>query len=331
MPKRISWKKGMRLTDEVLKAADDCTAEYITQAMALAATGRFGLIPTLQPFQLQLNVTKGFVDVEALSCTAITRGGFLIDAHYDTKFTNTMDGRVQIPGDDETEYLLTINARPGDWKDTADGYMEPEYYFDLITPKTALPEYGLPIGRIIYEDGWREDNVNFVPPCLSIAAHMKYMQLYQQFVKMLQEIDETTHQQAESAARTALSIFWPVVREQLITANTSLDTMTPQQLQACVQKVVSSFVVACDLDDLISLEDSETFRKYSTMPYSYRTGFLRIKQGMGMCYAINEKVEKFGLLVREEPKPEPAPAPEPPKPTPPPTPNPRRFWEGKQI
>lgn len=332
MPKRISWKKGMRLTDEVLKAADDCTSEYITQAMALAATGRFGLIPTLKPFELQLNVVKGFVDVEALSCTAITRGGILIDAHYDTKFTNTIDGRVQIPNEDEKEYILTINARPDDWQDTSDGYMEPNYYFKLIGPKTALPEYGLPIGRIIYDDGWREDNVNFVPPCLSIAAHMKYMQLFQQFVQMLQSIDDTTHKQTESAATTALSIFWPVVREQLITVNTSLDTLTPQQLQASVQKVVSAFVVACDLDELIDLEDAETFRKYSTTPYSYRTGFIRIKQGVAMCYSINEKVGKFNLIVKEKPK-EPDPIVEPPKVvTPPPTkPNPRRFWEGKQI
>lgn len=334
MPKRISWKKGMRLTDEVLKAADECTAEYINQAMLLAATGRFGLIPTLKPFQLQLNVVKGFVDVEALSCTGVTRGGILIDVHYDTKFTNTIDGRVQIPSQDEKEYLLTINIRPGDWQDSSDGYMEPEYFFNLITPKTALPEYGLPVGRIIYDDGWREDNVNFVPPCLTIGAHAKYMQLYQQFVQMLQSIDDTTHKQTESAAITALSIFWPVVREQLITASTGLDTMTPQQLQGCVQKVVSAFTVACDLDELINLEDAETFRKYSTTPYSYRTGYLRIKQGMGMCYAINEKVGKFSLLVKEKPK-EPEPVIETPQPiTPPPPPPPsntRRFWDGKQI
>ena len=334
MPKRISWKKGMRLTDEVLRTADDCTAEYINQAMSLAAIGRFGLIPTLQPFQLQLSITKGFVDVEALSCTAITRGGILIDVHYDTKFTNTIDGRVQIPNNsDETEYMLTINVRPGNWQDTTDGYMEPEYFFGLVSPKTAVPEYGLPIGRIIYEDGWREDNVNFVPPCLCIAAHLKYLQLYQQFVQMMQQIDDTTRQQTESAAVTALSIFWPVVREQLITANTSFDTMTPQQLQACVQKVVSAFTVACHLDELINLEDAETFRKYSTAPFSYRTGYLRIKQGLGMCYAINEKVGKFSLLVKEKPK-EPEPVVETPQPTTPPPPPPsnsRRFWDGKQI
>ena len=331
MPKRISWKKGMRLTDEVLKAADNCTAEFINQTLALAACGRFGLIPALEPFQLQLSVTKGFVDVEALSCEGITRGGQLISAHFDTKFTNTLDSRLQIPRqEDEKEYLLCIVAHPNDLKETADGYLEQNYSFTLVSPKSGLNPYSLPIGRIIYEDGWREDNVNFVPPCLSIAAHNKYLQLFQQFLQMMQSIDDTTRRQANSAASTALSIFWPVVREQTIEASTLQSTMSPQQLQACVQKVVSAFVVACDLDELINLEEAETFRNYSITGFSYRTGFIRIKQGLGMCYAINEKVEKFGLLVKEEPKPEPAPAPEPPKPTPPPV-DPRRSWLGKSI
>ena len=61
------------------------------------------------------------------------------------------------------------------------------------------------------------------------------------------------------------------------------------------------------------------------LPFNYRNAYIRIKQGLGMCYAISEKIEKFSLLKKEEP-----PKPEPPKPEPP-KPDPRRFWEGKQI
>ena len=329
MPKRISWKKGMRLTDEVLKASDDCTSEYISQAMTLAANGRFGLIPTIKPFELQLSITKGFVDVEALSCTAITRGGLLIDVHFDTKFTNTFDGRVQIPKDaEDPELLLCINVDPDEWSDTNEGYQEPDYSFSLVNPKNGLPGYGIPIARIIYEDGWREDNVNFVPPCLTLAAHGKFMQLFQQFVQMLQAIDETAHEQSATAATTALGIFWPSVREQLINVSTGQSTMTPQQFQACVQKVVSAFAIGCELDELVDLEDAEQFRRYSTLPYSFRTAYTRIKQGMSLCYSISQKLEKFGQLKREEPKP--VPPPEPVKPTPPPVDS-RRRWEGKNI
>ena len=334
MPKKISWKKGMRLTDEVLLAADECTAEYISQAMMLAAGGRFGLFPSSRPFQLQLSITKGFVDVEALSCLAITRGGHIIDAHFDTKFTNTFDGRVQIPSaEDEKEYLLTINAKPDDWKETGEGYMEPNYSFALITAKTVLPDYAMPIGRIVNDNGWREDNVQFVPPCLFLSAHPKFEELHGQFVQMMRSIDERTRQQLDTAVTTAISIYWPVVRQMLITANTEHDIMTPQQLLSCVQKVVASFTIACDLDDLLTLEDANTFHNYASVPYSYRIAYLRIKQGLGMCYAIGEKIEKFSLLKREEPKlaPQPEPEPEPIKEPEPPKPDPKRFWDGKRI
>jgi len=334
MPKKISWKKGMRLTDEVLLAADECTAEYVNLAMTLAAGGRFGLFPSSRPFQLQVSITKGFVEVEALSCLAITRGGYIIDAHFDTKFTNTFDGRVQIPNsDDEKEYLLTINARPGDWKESGEGYMEPNYTFALISSKTALPDCAMPIGRIVYDNGWREDNVKFVPPCLFLSAHPKFEELHRQFVQMMRDINEKTQQQLDTAARTAISIYWPVVSQMLITASTEHDVMTPQQLLSCVQKVVASFTIACDLDDLLTLEDATVFRNYASIPYSYHIAYLRIKQGLGMCYAIREKVEKLSLLKREEPKPEPKPEPipEPIKEPEPPKPDPKRFWDGKRI
>ena len=146
MPKRISWKKGMRLTDEVLSAADACAAEHINKALILGAAGRFGLLPSTKPFLLQMSVAKGFVDVEALDCLAITRGGYLVDVHFDTKFTNTFDGRVQIPGhEDEKEYILTINVSPDEWRDTPDGYREPVYSFALVSAKTAVPDNAMPI------------------------------------------------------------------------------------------------------------------------------------------------------------------------------------------
>ena len=112
----------------------------------------------------------------------------------------------------------------------------------------------------------------------------------------------------------------------LITANTEQEIMTPQQLLSSVQRVVGAFTCACDLDKVLTLEDAEIFRNYTRVPFNYRIAFLRIKQVLGMCYAITEKIDKFSLLKKEEPAP-----PPPPQPKPEPKPDPRRFWDGKQI
>lgn len=325
MPKKISWKKGMRLTDEVLLAADQCTAEAVNQALVLGCAGRFGLFPSAHPFELSLSVTKGFVDVEKLSCLGITRAGDIIEAHYDTKFSNNFDTRVQIPGDnEEREYILTINVQPGEWHDTAEGYQEPSYSFALVSPKQQVSVHALPIGRIVMEEGWHEDNTNFVPPCLYVSSHPKLHELLEQFVGILRTIDDRTRQQLDTKARKAISIYWPVVQQVLVIVNTEHELMTPQRFQSCVQQVVAAFTTACDLDDILNLEDAETFRNYARIAYSYRIAYLRIRQGMGMCYSIGEKIEKFALL-REEPKPVvEAPKPEPPKPS-------KRMWGGPNI
>ncbi|MBQ8096835.1 MAG: hypothetical protein IJ243_07110 [Prevotella sp.] len=333
MPKRISWKKGMRLTDEVLMAADACTYDHISKALLLAAGGRFGLLPSPRPFLLQLSITKGFVDVEALDCLAITRGGYLIDARFDTKFTNTFDGRVQIPDHgDEREFLLTINIATEAWSDTADGYCEPRYSFALIGANSAVPDNAMPIGRIINEDGWREDNTKFVPPCLYLSSHSKFEELHAQFINMMRTLDDATRQQLDTGARTAISIYWPVVQQMLITANAEHELMTPQSLLACVQKVVGAFTLACEFDEAITLSEADTFNNFARVPYSYRNAYLRIKQGLGMCYAISEKVERFSLLKKQEPTPPPPPPPAPePVRVEPPKPDPRRIWDGKRI
>lgn len=330
MSKRISWKKGMRLTDETLLAADQFMAESVVQAIAVAARGRFGLFTPTRPFQLSLSVSRGNVEVEALSCLAVTSSGDIIDVQFDTKYSNSYETLVPIPNNEEArEYILIISANPEDWKENVDGQLEPNYTFALIEPNKAIGSHSIPIGRIVYDDGWHEDNVNFVPPALCLSAHSKYMELHDQFVSLMRSIDDKTGKYLETGAHDAICIYWPVIQQILITANTEQEIMTPQQLLSCVQRVIAAFTCACDLDEVLSLEDAETFRNFTRAPFNYRVAYLRIKQGLGMCFAINEKIDKFSLLkieeAKPEPKPEPIPEPEPPKP------DPRRFWEGKQI
>ena len=326
MPKRINWKKGMRLTDEVLQASDQCTDEAIAQAVVLAAGGRFGLFPAARPFRLSLSITKAVVNVEALSCLAITRGGLIVDVEFDTKFTSAFDTRIPIPTQtDEKEFLLTISIQPKAWQETVDGYKTANYAFALTGVNSPLADNAMPIARIVYEDGWREDNTSFVPPCLYLSSHPKMEELHEQFVSLLRSIDEKTSAQADGGAHQAICIYWPVVQQMLVTANTEHEAMTPMRLQSCVQQVVAAFTLACQLDDALTLEDAEAFRNYARAPYNYKVAYLRIKQGLGMCYAISEKIDKFSLIQRVE-----APVPVVPKPEPP-KPDPRRLWDGKRI
>lgn len=294
MAKRICWKKGMRLTDDILRASDNCMVELVGNALALAAAGRFGLLPSTFPFELSLNINKSIIDVDLLNCLAVTKGGFLIDAHYDTKFTNTFDTRVQIPeGNGEKEFILTIDALPEKWKDTNNGYEEPVYSFSLIAPNSPLPANSLPIARIVDEYGWRMDDIDFVPPCLYITSHQKYIELVKQFEEVLSAIDTKIRSLLRSNGKDAIRILWPIVQQLMIAMNKEYDLMTPMGLLSNVQKCVSAFTCACELDEYIELADADKFRNYVYAPYNYKDAYMRIKEGLDLCFSINEKVGKL--------------------------------------
>ncbi len=294
MTKRIYWKKGMRLTDDVLRASDNSTAEFISNALVLAAAGRFGLFPSASPFELSLDINKGFVDVNSLQCLAVTKDGSLIDAHFDTKYTNTFDTRVQIPEENGAkEYLLTINANKNQWQETNDGYEEPVYSLSLILPNSPLPGNAMPIARIVENFGWRADELDFVPPCLYLTSHQKYMDLLRQFSKVLSESVLKAGKLLNSDARKAITVFWPVAQQLMITVSKECDLMTPMSLLANVQKFVSAFTCACEIDDYLFLSDADNFRNYIYTPYNYKDSYLKIKEGLELCFSINEKISKI--------------------------------------
>lgn len=282
----------MRLTDEVLRASDDSTIELVGKSLALAAAGRFGLLPSTS-FDLSVNISKGLVDVESLNCTAVTKSGNVIDAHYDTKFTNSFDTRIQIPeGSGEKEYILTIDYT-GQWKDSNDGYEEPIYTFSLMASNSSIPSNSLPIARIVDEYGWRLDEIDFVPPCLFVSSHQKYNELLKKFSDVLTEIDNKAKNLLHSNGKDVIRAFWPVVQQLMITVSKEQDLMTPMGLLANVQKCVSAFTCACELDDYIDLADADRFRSYIYAPYNYKDSYQRIKEGLDLCFSINEKVSKL--------------------------------------
>lgn len=282
----------MRLTDEILKASDNSMTELVVNSLALAAAGRFGLLPLMQ-FDLSVNISKGIIDVESLNCTAITKGGHLIDAHYDTKFTNSFDTRIQIPeGSSEKEFVMTINYT-GQWQDSNDGYEEPVYTFSLMAPNSPIPAKSFPIARVVEEYGWRLDDIDFVPPCLFVSSHPKYVELLKKFAGVLSEIDNKVKNLLHSDGKDAIRIFWPVVQQLMITINKEQDLMTPMGLLANVQKCVSAFTCACELDDYLNLADADVFSNYVYAPYNYKDSYQRISEGLDLCFSISEKISKL--------------------------------------
>ena len=306
MSKRISWKKGMRLTDEILSMSDNCTSELIGKALVLSAGGNFGLFPNSHPFSLSLDINKNIIDVDSMNCLGITRDGTLIDVNFDTNYTNSFDTRTVIPGSNEDEVFILCVSSTGEWRDTNDGLCEPAYSFNIIDENTSVPANSLPIARIVYDEYcWRMDEIDFVPPCLFVSSHDKYEELYSRFKQLLGKLDTILPHKIIKEQKEALKIYWPIVQQLTITIDKEKDFMSPMMLLGSIQKCISGFVLACSLDDYITLGDPEIFQNYVRTLYSYKNVYKKIKEGLELCTSISVKIDGFEA---EEPAPKPGPA-----------------------
>ncbi len=299
MTKRICWKKGMRLTDEILKSSDKCHLESLNQAFVLAANGRFGLLPSNRDFNISISVNKNIVDVESLNCLAITKSGNIIDINYDTTYTNNIDTRLTIPSSDGESYLLCVETKDS-WKETFNGFCEPDYRFLLVQENSELGTTMFPVARIIDDYGWRLDEINYVPPCLFISSHPEYKNHLTTFGNILKTSNKQLLDSSNADCKTAISIFWPIVEQLKITIDKDIELMTPMMLFGNIQKYISGFLCACTLDASLNLLEAETYRDYVEMPYNYKEVNMRIKEGLNLCNAICEKVGKFKDFKHEE-------------------------------
>lgn len=306
--KRISWKKGMRLTDTLFRRADEANLEMVGKACAMAAAGRMGLMPDRKPFGVTVSFGKGYVEVEAITCLAITRDGHVIDVDYGVDFTNNIEKRVRMPeGDDAREWLLAVYGIRGEWHETGDDYEVPAYGFVLLKPDMPLPDDAFPIARIVAGEngGWRVDDENFLPPCLFLSAHPRYEMLRVRMEECLQKSERMLSQLEGAGRKTFAMVFWPEVRRLMVTVDKERDLMTPMGLLAAVQQYVSLFVCACTLDGIGFVEeDTAKFEHFIHVPYTCEDAYARIVEGLGLVLCIcEEKLVKITQKTEKKPEP----------------------------
>lgn len=294
MPKRILWKKGMRLTDEILILSDKCTEEFVSKGLVLSACGRMGLMPSIRKFNISIDINNDVIDIVSIDCIGLTKNGSLIDVQYDTSYTNSFDTRVIIPSQTTNmRFFLCISALD-DVRDTNDGMCEKQYSFILVEENSPIPDCSLPIARILYDEYcWRSDEMDFVPPCLYIKSHFKYEELAQKFLQILKEINSGLPQQFYTEKRDAVKIFWPLVQQILISMGNELDTMTPMTFLSNIQKLVSAFYCACYLDEYITVSDPAQYISFVNTSFSYRNAYEIINEGVNLAFSISEKMKTF--------------------------------------
>lgn len=324
----------MRLSTDVFDALDMACDENIRLSNLIATGGEFGLIPAHKSFELSVNVSNNVLEVVSLSCHGVTKSGKIVDIDFDSNYTNTFDTRITIPATNTDEaFMLIVKFHDKEWREVNEMYSEPKYTFELLGENSPIDDNSLPIGLLVNQYGWRLDETDFVPPCLYATAHPKYVEQVNRAKLVLKSISDRCLSAHNCVARHLLATIWPTVANSYIDIDKKHETLSPAELFASVQKVITSFVIGCSIDEYITLENPEPFVAYQQRPYNARKLFRDIQKGLELCDEISIKME--GVCGMREVRETPVPSGEKPKPKPQlssePQPKGRNRWEGIEI
>lgn len=296
MAKRVFWKKGMRLTDEILTVSDKCTDQLIRFSLTLNTAGRMGLFSPDRQFKLSADISDTTISITELNCLGVTRDGHLIDTMYDTNYSNPFDTQTIIKTPNQSlTYLLCIGATD-EWCNTNDNdsMCTQKYIFCCIEETSTVPANTLPIARIIYDNNcWRIDDNDFVPPCLYISSHKKYVDSLLLFSEHVKHIEESIRKCIHTSPYNTLKTYWLIIKQLQITIDKEADSMSPMTLFANIQKCVSGYLYTCMTDDKIVIPNISRLEEYTASPCDFRNTYKKIKEGVELCEYIFKEIESL--------------------------------------
>lgn len=201
--KPVNWVNGMKINKNHFIAQ-----QYATQSQqALSNTvflndHNYGLLPVgtaIEPPKIWVTIDNmQQVSVRILSCTAITRGGYLIRFNSDsTDSTNQLSTRIpglsvpfkELKGKVD-EYYVIISVDP--YNPVPSGvanpeeqpirlpFTEPAYAVSLLpvgeTSLNTLGAFQLPVGKVLIRDQTVALEDDYIPPCTAVNSYESLVQ-----------------------------------------------------------------------------------------------------------------------------------------------------------
>lgn len=291
MHNKVTWKKGMRLGTEIFNAMDKANEESFRMVSLLGSANRYGLFSSNKPFELSVNINGNALEVTSLNCHGITKTGCFIDIDFDSNFVNTFDTRIAIPNGSEGEaYFLVIKVHEDTFREINETLSELSYSFGLVGENSPITDNCLPIGMLVNQYGWRMDETDFVPPCLYITAHPKYLEQWEKAKTYAKDLFSKCLLSQNSVAKSLLAQIWASSSSMFSRLDKERDTLTPGQLLSSLQQLINSFLIGCFADEYVSLENQDPFALYSQKPYDAKNIYRDIETGLALCAEISIKM-----------------------------------------
>jgi hypothetical protein len=267
---RTNWKDGLDITPEVFIEADNY---HIAQRSTVARLNTFRLYGVLPDtvFRKDCQITNDAVFINELCCTAITKGGYMID------FQNDIPGQeLSLSEFKVGTYYVVLQVNP--FQPNA------EYCFKIQkTPQNegdAIPV--LKIYRDTENDCW-EIEKNYIPPHISLLTSCE---LIEQYEKINNEL---------SIVIQKLPADDPILLQmKLLEVEFSNYSMqeSPAELVLLLKKIMTLLKLLLDKMKKANEILSTLIEEFMQIPYTHDDVFPILQSGINCLITINQELEK---------------------------------------
>lgn len=211
--KRVNWVKGMKVRFDMFKQTEDYyTSLMCDNTAVLLNKNKFGLLPSFDgkadstEFEISKNIT-GTVEVKLLRCNAVTQAGCRISYNPPVGQSISYSHRLDTAGEhnksETIHWDIILVADPfsripsGLPNEKEIPVRHPDadsfYALSLIERSKLKPRqlgmYHMVIGRIRQNGERFEVDTDFIPPCTTMFSHRALINYYEQFGKLLNDIE----------------------------------------------------------------------------------------------------------------------------------------------
>ncbi len=180
--KRIDWKQGMLITPDTFIESDNYHQLHHEINRKLIIQKSYGLLPDSN-FVIESEITSSTLEIKKIYCEAIIKNGklILIDKKYSIPLPNIPSGEF---------YIAAKIAETSHFETNEIPYLQTEYDFEIrpIKSGTELSDDNFfPIMKITNASGsW--ENMDYIPPCLTISSCRILIDLQEEIKKISNEI-----------------------------------------------------------------------------------------------------------------------------------------------
>ena len=301
---RVDWQAGMRLTDEILRSADEYHLSCLQPLYSVLVNGDYGFL-SLPIFRYEL--TESTLSITELDANAICYSGKLVQLSF-TREERALFQNINLPNTTEPIVLFIDKSSDKTVKVTGNEMSVPLCDADYqILVKLESEHYSnpdaIPFARFIYKYGWTQDP-SFIAPCISLRANGALLRSASNYAVELEAVIKALKEAIHTDRHILIMSALPSLARISIEVQKEPDKMTPRHLITLMQEAIQVLLTLSEMEDGVIVPERERCTSFVESHYTPYVISEMINEGIYLTHTLTNITESFGIRKVQMPEPE---------------------------